>query len=127
MATRLPANGRWGGHSHSRRPWARRSPSHPVSRATLPPVSASPWTKCSPTTWPASRRRFAVAGRDGATDAPVPPWPLPAKRDRALALADALERSGVRAWIDRASIAGGANWGREIVEGIKGCAALLIL
>jgi hypothetical protein len=50
-----------------------------------------------------------------------------ADRERALAPADALERSGVRAWIDRASIAGGASWGREIVEGIKGCAALLIL
>src|SRR3712207_1275697 len=48
-------------------------------------------------------------------------------RDRALALADALEAAGVPVWIDRASIVGGTSWGEEIVEGIKGCAALVIL
>src|SRR3712207_5054685 len=48
-------------------------------------------------------------------------------RDRALALADALEAAGVPVWIDRTSIAGGTSWGQEIVEGIKGCAALVIL
>ncbi|MHB8573801.1 MAG: AAA family ATPase [Dehalococcoidia bacterium] len=48
-------------------------------------------------------------------------------RARALALADALEAAGVTVWLDRSSIAGGTSWGSEIVEGIKNCAALLIL
>src|SRR3712207_80400 len=50
-----------------------------------------------------------------------------ADRERALAIADRLEQDGVRVWVDRSSIAGGSSWGREIVEGIKGCSALLIL
>ncbi|HLZ08351.1 MAG TPA: toll/interleukin-1 receptor domain-containing protein [Chloroflexota bacterium] len=50
-----------------------------------------------------------------------------ADRVRALHLADRLEPRGVSVWIDRKSIAGGTWWSAEIVEGIKGCAALLAL
>ena len=50
-----------------------------------------------------------------------------ADRERALALADVLERVGVPVWLDRTSIAGGTSWGSEIVEGIEHCTALLIL
>ena len=50
-----------------------------------------------------------------------------ADRERALALADRLEAAGVRVWIDRTAIAGGTSWGEEIGEGIKWCAALVIL
>jgi predicted ATPase len=49
-----------------------------------------------------------------------------ADRDRAAGIADALQAAGVNVWLDRESIAGGSSWGSEIVEGIKGCAALLI-
>jgi len=49
-----------------------------------------------------------------------------ADRERALALADALEGAGVRVWLDRRSIAGGTSWNAEIVRGIQDCAALLL-
>src|SRR4051812_15764710 len=48
-------------------------------------------------------------------------------RERALAITNALEGHGVLVWIDRKSIAGGASWSAEVVEGIKGCAALVVL
>jgi predicted ATPase len=50
-----------------------------------------------------------------------------AERERALHLADLLETRGISVWIDRKSIVGGTSWTAEIVEGIKGCGALLVL
>src|SRR3954447_10622350 len=50
-----------------------------------------------------------------------------ADRARALAVADALAGAGVAAWLDRRSIAGGTSWAAEIVQGVRGCAALLLL
>ena len=50
-----------------------------------------------------------------------------ADRDRAIEVANALERAGVAVWLDRRSIAGGTSWSAEIVAGIKGCAALVLL
>ncbi len=47
-------------------------------------------------------------------------------RQRASAIAGLLEGAGVRVWLDREATAGGTSWGSEIVDGIKGCAALLI-
>ena len=43
--------------------------------------------------------------------------------DRVRGLVTALERAGVRAWIDRSGIPGGANYGPEIVAAIRGSAA----
>lgn len=48
-------------------------------------------------------------------------------RARALRVADLLESHGVPVWIDRKSIAGGTSWGAEIVRGIRGAAALIVL
>jgi predicted ATPase len=48
-------------------------------------------------------------------------------RERALYVADVLEARGIPVWIDRKSIAGGSSWSAEIVEGLKGSAALVIL
>src|SRR5437868_4000144 len=50
-----------------------------------------------------------------------------ADRERALQFANLLETNGVSVWIDRKSIAGGTSWTTEIVRGIKGCAALMVL
>jgi non-specific serine/threonine protein kinase len=50
-----------------------------------------------------------------------------ADRERALHVASLLEAKGISVWIDRKSIPGGTCWTAEIVEGIKGCAALLVL
>jgi TIR domain len=50
-----------------------------------------------------------------------------ADRERAFLIADLLESKGVSVWIDRRSIAGGTSWSAEIVEGIKGCQALVAL
>ncbi|HEY8885425.1 MAG TPA: TIR domain-containing protein, partial [Chloroflexota bacterium] len=50
-----------------------------------------------------------------------------ADRERALHIADLLEARGVSVWIDRKNIAGGTSWTAEIVEGIKGSAALVVL
>lgn len=50
-----------------------------------------------------------------------------ADRERALVIADALEQARVRVWVDRRSIAGGSSWNASIVQGIKGCAALIIV
>ncbi len=48
-------------------------------------------------------------------------------RERAMAIADALERAGVPVWIDRRSIAGGDLWATGIAQAIRNCAALVIL
>ena len=50
-----------------------------------------------------------------------------ADRVRALRIADLLEGQGIRVWLDRHSIEGGASWSAEIVRGIKGCLALIVL
>src|SRR5436190_7346258 len=50
-----------------------------------------------------------------------------ADRERALQIANLLEANGVAVWIDRKSIAGGTSWSAEIVRGIQGCSALLVL
>src|SRR5262245_2803823 len=50
-----------------------------------------------------------------------------ADRDRALAIADRLEVSGIRVWIDRKAIPGAASWDAEIVRGITECAGLVLL
>ena len=48
-------------------------------------------------------------------------------RARALPVAEALERAGIRVWIDREGIHGGANYGEEIAEAIKGAVALVLM
>jgi hypothetical protein len=50
-----------------------------------------------------------------------------ADRERAFRVADLLEASGISVWLDRKSIAAGSSWSAEIVRGIKGCQALLVL
>lgn len=49
-----------------------------------------------------------------------------ADRDHALAIADRLEAAGIHVWVDRRAIPGAASWGKEIVEGIEGCAAFIL-
>ncbi len=50
-------------------------------------------------------------------------------RDRAdvLKIADHLESCGVSVWFDREEIYGGANYGPEIVDGIKNCKVLMLM
>src|SRR3954447_145355 len=50
-----------------------------------------------------------------------------ADRDRVLPLVDALTRAGIPVWVDREGIHGGANYGREIAEAIKGAAAFVLM
>jgi predicted ATPase len=50
-----------------------------------------------------------------------------ADRERVLPLVDRLERAGIRTWIDRNGILGGTNYAREIVEALRGSAALLVM
>ena len=50
-----------------------------------------------------------------------------ADRARVLPMVDALERAGIGVWIDRDGIHGGANYGREIAEAVKGAAALVLM
>ena len=50
-----------------------------------------------------------------------------ADRERALAIADALEDAGVPVWIDRRGIAGGDLWAAEIAEAIRNCSHLAVL
>lgn len=50
-----------------------------------------------------------------------------ADRARALEIADRFEAAGIRVWIDRQSIEGGASWSEQIVQGIRACAALVLL
>ncbi|MGA7672804.1 MAG: AAA family ATPase [Nitrolancea sp.] len=49
-----------------------------------------------------------------------------ADRDRVLPLVDRLEAAGVRTWIDRDGIHGGANYALEITEAIKNASVLLL-
>ena len=48
-------------------------------------------------------------------------------RERVLQIVDQLQQAGVRSWLDQRSIAGATIYGNEIVEGIKHCAALVIM
>lgn len=48
-------------------------------------------------------------------------------RERALAVADALEAAGVRVWIDRRGIAGGTVWIEEIARVVRASPILLVL
>ena len=48
-------------------------------------------------------------------------------REQAVRVADLLEQQGLHVWIDRRQIRGGSSWSAEIVRGIEGCAALLLL
>src|SRR5438067_2715590 len=48
-------------------------------------------------------------------------------RDRALAIADALQQAGVRVWLDRRSIPAGASWDAAIVRAIRDCTVFLVL
>ena len=50
-----------------------------------------------------------------------------ADRDRVLPIVEALQRAGVAVWIDREGIHGGANYGREIAEAIRGASALVLI
>ncbi len=49
-----------------------------------------------------------------------------ADRERVLPVAAALERAGVRVWIDRAGIPGGASYGPVIARAIKDSGALVL-
>jgi len=50
-----------------------------------------------------------------------------ADRERALGIADLLEQHQTAVWIDRRSIAGDASWSAEIVRGVRGCTAFVVL
>jgi predicted ATPase len=50
-----------------------------------------------------------------------------ADRQRALAIADALEDVGVSVWIDRRGLAGGDLWATEITAAIRSCRALVLV
>jgi hypothetical protein len=49
-----------------------------------------------------------------------------ADRDRVLPVVRELQNAGYRVWLDLSNISGGANYGAEIVEGIKDCAVLVV-
>src|SRR5579871_3995785 len=49
------------------------------------------------------------------------------ERNRAVAIADALEAAGVRVWLDRRGIPAGASWDAAIVRAIKDCTVFLVL
>jgi len=48
-------------------------------------------------------------------------------RARVLPIVDALQRAGVRVWVDQAAIAGGTVYGPEIVAGVRGSAVLALM
>ncbi|MCI0413737.1 TIR domain-containing protein [bacterium] len=48
-------------------------------------------------------------------------------RTKVLSLVDFLESQGVSFWLDRSKIAGGMNYGPEIVRGIKNCKVFLLV
>ncbi len=50
-----------------------------------------------------------------------------ADRERVLPLVERLEAAGVRVWIDREGIYGGANYALEITEAIEGAAVLVLM
>ena len=49
-----------------------------------------------------------------------------ADRERVLPIVDALAEAGINVWMDRYDIKPGSNWAAEIVQGIRGCSALLV-
>src|SRR5579883_1149234 len=75
----------------------------------------------------------AHAGGARAMSGPERPAPYVflsyARKDqqRAEYVAEQLTAAGVRVWMDRQAIAGGASWASQIVEAIKGCAVLVLL
>jgi hypothetical protein len=50
-----------------------------------------------------------------------------ADRERVLPIVEALRRAGIAVWLDQQGIAGGANYGAEIADAIKGAAALVLM
>src|SRR5262245_8511780 len=48
-------------------------------------------------------------------------------REQVLEIAGRLEAAGVNLWLDRHKIEGGANYGAEIVQAIKGCKVLMLM
>jgi predicted ATPase len=50
-----------------------------------------------------------------------------ADRERALAIADALEAAGIHVWIDRRGIPGGAEWAARIAQAVRTCRAVAVL
>ena len=50
-----------------------------------------------------------------------------ADRDRVLPVIAALRRAGVSVWLDQQGIAGGANYGAEIADAIKGASAFVLM
>ncbi len=50
-----------------------------------------------------------------------------ADRERVLPIVDRLEAAGVKTWIDREGIHGGANYALEITEALKSSAAILLM
>ena len=48
-------------------------------------------------------------------------------RERAVAVAEALDQSGISVWFDRRSIAAGSSWDAEIVRGVLGAGAVILL
>jgi predicted ATPase len=48
-------------------------------------------------------------------------------RERALAIADALDAAGIPVWIDRRGLTGGDLWAAEITFAIRSCAALIVV
>ena len=47
-------------------------------------------------------------------------------RDRVVPIVEQLEAVGVRVWLDRHEITGGQNYGAQIVQSIRNCAAMLV-
>lgn len=48
-------------------------------------------------------------------------------REKVLQVVAALKEAGLDVWLDQGAIPGGGNYGVEIVEGIKGCLALMLM
>jgi predicted ATPase len=47
-------------------------------------------------------------------------------RERVLGIVDSLQAAGIRVWMDQNEIQGGTQYGSEIGDGIRGCAALAL-
>jgi hypothetical protein len=87
--------------------------------AATPPPDAEPEPAAEPSPAPAAGQIVAVL--------PVFISYASADRARAVDLAALLEAAGQSVWLDRRSIAGGASWDEEIVNGIRGCGVLALL
>src|SRR5262245_35112677 len=48
-------------------------------------------------------------------------------RERVQRVARALAAAGVRLWLDREALAGGANYAAEISDALRGCAAVVLM